>query len=152
MKKLLCMLLVMVLAVCTFAACDLINPKAHEHEYSAEWASDAENHWHAATCDAEEACATAIADQAAHSDEDEDNKCDVCAYVLHTHTFAEGKCECGAEDPNYVAPHTHNYVNGKCECGETDPNYVPPHTHTFVEGKCECGESDPNYVPPHTHT
>ena len=151
MKKLLCMLLVMVLAVCTFAACDLINPKAHEHEYSAEWASDAENHWHAATCDAEEACATAIADQAAHSDEDEDNKCDVCAYVLHTHTFTEGKCECGAEDPNYVAPHTHNYVNGKCECGETDPNYVPPHTHTFVEGKCECGESDPNYVPPHTH-
>ena len=151
MKKLLCMLLVMVLAVCTFAACDLINPKAHEHEYSAEWTSDAENHWHAATCDAEEACATAIADQAAHSDEDEDNKCDVCAYVLHTHTFTEGKCECGAEDPNYVAPHTHNYVNGKCECGETDPNYVPPHTHTFVEGKCECGESDPNYVPPHTH-
>ena len=147
MKKLLCMLLVMVLAVCTFAACDLINPKAHEHEYSAEWASDAENHWHAATCDAEEACATAIADKAAHSDENEDNKCDVCAYVLHTHNFVDGVCACGAEDPNYVPPHTHNFVDGVCSCGAEDPNYVPPHTHEYVDGKCECGE----YDPAHTH-
>ena len=46
--------------------------------------------------------------------------------------------------------HTHTFVEGKCECGETDPDYVPEtpdHTHTFVEGKCECGETDPNYVP-----
>ena len=43
----------------------------------------------------------------------------------HTHSFTEGKCECGESDPNYVAPHTHNFVEGKCECGETDPNYVP---------------------------
>ena len=43
--------------------------------------------------------------------------------------------------------HTHSYVEGKCECGESDPNYVAPHTHNFVEGKCECGEEDPNYVP-----
>ena len=65
----------------------------------------------------------------------------------HTHTFVEGKCECGETDPNDVPPHTHTFVEGKCECGETDPNYVPSHTHTFVEGKCECGETDPNYVP-----
>ena len=24
------------------------------------------------------------------------------------------------------APHTHTFVEGKCECGETDPNYQPP--------------------------
>ena len=42
----------------------------------------------------------------------------------------------------------HTYVDGKCECGATDPNYVPPHVHNFVEGKCECGASDPNYVAP----
>ena len=42
--------------------------------------------------------------------------------------------------------HTHTFVDGKCECGETDPNYVP-HQHTFVEGKCECGETDPDYKP-----
>ncbi|MBE6131509.1 MAG: phosphodiester glycosidase family protein [Erysipelotrichaceae bacterium] len=71
--------------------------------------------------------------------------------IPHTHTFVEGKCECGEVDPNYVPPHVHNFVEGKCECGETDPNYVEPHTHTFVEGKCECGEVDPNYVPPHVH-
>ena len=68
------------------------------------------------------------------------------------HSFTDGKCACGAEDPNYVPPHTHTFVEGKCECGETDPNYVSPHTHEFVDGKCECGETDPNYVPPHTHT
>ena len=66
----------------------------------------------------------------------------------HSHNFVEGKCECGAEDPNYVPPHEHSFANGKCECGEEDPNYVPPHEHIFVEGKCECGEEDPNYVPP----
>ena len=45
---------------------------------------------------------------------------------LHEHTFEEGKCVCGAEDPNYVPPHEHSFVDGKCECGESDPNYVPP--------------------------
>ncbi|MBE6537602.1 MAG: hypothetical protein E7673_06600, partial [Ruminococcaceae bacterium] len=66
------------------------------------------------------------------------------------HNFVDGKCACGATDPNYVPEtpeHTHNFVDGKCECGESDPNYVPPHTHEFVNGKCECGEIDPDYVP-----
>ena len=70
----------------------------------------------------------------------------------HTHSFTEGKCECGESDPNYVPPHEHSFADGKCECGESDPNYVPPHEHNFVDGKCECGESDPNYVPPHEHS
>ena len=47
-------------------------------------------------------------------------------------------------------PHVHNYVDGKCECGATDPSYVAPHEHNFVDGRCECGETDPNYVPPVT--
>ena len=41
--------------------------------------------------------------------------------------------------------HTHSYVNGKCECGEADPNYKPAHTHSYVDGKCECGEFDPDF-------
>ena len=49
------------------------------------------------------------------------------------HTYVDGKCECGATDPNYVAPHNHNYVDGKCECGADDPNYVPPHEHTYAD-------------------
>ena len=43
--------------------------------------------------------------------------------------------------------HQHSFVDGKCECGEEDPNYLPPHEHSFVDGKCECGEEDPDYVP-----
>lgn len=72
----------------------------------------------------------------------------------HTHSFVDGKCECGEEDPNYVPPHKHTYVDGKCECGEEDPYYTPEapeHSHVFVDGKCVCGESDPTYVPPHVH-
>ena len=65
----------------------------------------------------------------------------------HSHSYVDGKCECGESDPNYVPPHTHSYVDGKCECGATDPSYVPPHTHSYVEGKCECGATDPSYVP-----
>ena len=72
----------------------------------------------------------------------------------HTHSFVDGKCECGEEDPNYIPPHKHTYVDGKCECGEEDPYYTPEapeHSHVFVDGKCVCGESDPTYVPPHVH-
>ena len=46
--------------------------------------------------------------------------------------------------------HTHNFADGKCECGEDDPDYKPDepeHTHSFVDGKCECGEDDPDYKP-----
>ena len=70
----------------------------------------------------------------------------------HTHSFVEGRCECGAVDPTYTAPHTHSFVEGKCQCGATDPTYTPPHTHSFVEGKCQCGATDPTYTPPHTHS
>lgn len=35
--------------------------------------------------------------------------------------------------------HTHNYVDGKCECGAIDPN----HTHNYEDGTCTiCGEKD----------
>ena len=58
-------------------------------------------------------------------------------------------CHCG---DSYVGDEVealgHSFVDGKCECGAEDPNYVPPHEHEFVEGKCECGEEDPNYIPP----
>ena len=52
----------------------------------------------------------------------------------------------GTDTP--VEPHEHVYVEGKCECGAEDPNYEAPHEHVYVEGKCECGAEDPNYVAP----
>ena len=33
-----------------------------------------------------------------------------------------------------VAPHTHSFVEGKCECGEVDPDYVAPHVNALVVG------------------
>lgn len=35
--------------------------------------------------------------------------------------------------------HTHNYVDGKCDCGAIDPN----HTHNYEDGTCTiCGEKE----------
>ena len=40
--------------------------------------------------------------------------------------------------------HTHSYSDGFCSCGAEDPTYEPPHEHIFVEGKCECGATEPD--------
>ena len=75
--------------------------------------------------------------------------CDIIQGLIpggHQHSFNEGKCECGATDPDYKPDHKHNFVEGKCECGAEDPDYKPGHEHSYVDGKCECGAEDPNYV------
>ena len=56
------------------------------HTFSDAWSSDANNHWHRATCEHGE-----IKDGlAAHTDADENGKCDVCDYEIgHEHTYAE---------------------------------------------------------------
>jgi len=62
-----------------------------------------------------------------HVDANSDLVCDNCSAKLespHEHTFVEGKCECGEEDPDY-APHVHNFYYGTCACGEVDPNFEP---------------------------
>ena len=156
LRKVLLMLAITVI-IFSLASCTLVedmpglvdqllgNTDEHEHAFSD------------ATCTTPATCECGETEGEALGHSFNEGKCACGAedpnYVApHEHTFVEGKCECGESDPNYVPPHTHTFVEGKCECGESDPNYVPPHTHNFVEGKCECGESDPNYVPPHTHT
>ena len=77
----------------------------------------------------------------------EGKKCSVCGETLVAqeeipatgHSYVDGKCECGAEDPDYVAPHEHEFVNGKCECGEVDPDYEEP---TEPSEPTEPGDSD----------
>ncbi|MBR2381736.1 MAG: phosphodiester glycosidase family protein [Clostridia bacterium] len=79
----------------------------------------------------------------------------------HEHSFVEGKCECGATDPNYNGgstggDHTH-YWNAAtcteprtCECGETLGAALG---HKYVDGVCtRCQAEDPDYVPPHEHS
>ena len=150
--KLLAAMLILVVMVLSVASCKLIK---HSHEFSADWSYDETNHWHAATCDKKDDCASATADLAAH-------------------TFADGVCSvCGfekkVEDEGPSEEHTHNFVDGKCECGESDPNYVPPCTeHAFsievtkeptctVAGEKKftctlCGHSYTSEVAPEGHT
>ena len=92
--------------------------------------------------------------------------CDVCGENLSTaeeiaplgHTFVEGKCECGAEDPNYVPPHEHSYTSVvtaptcteagfttyTCACGDTytaDEVAALGHKHTTVVTAPTCTEA-----------
>ena len=96
--KLIAAVLVLAVMALTLASCEYIEGTVgnikdsvgnvidkivpHEHEFSADWSSDATNHWHAAICDKKDECASATADLAAH-------------------TFADGVCSvCGYYEPN----------------------------------------------------
>lgn len=78
---------------CVLASCSLIpggnqgsndqqggNEPQHEHTFATQWSSDAENHWHGATCGHNEE----KADLAAHKDNNRDDACDACGYVMKT--------------------------------------------------------------------
>ncbi|MBR2891968.1 MAG: hypothetical protein IKC22_06330 [Bacilli bacterium] len=39
-------------------------------------------------------------------------------------------------------PHEHEYIEGKCACGAIDPNEVV-HVHKYVDGVCSCGKIKP---------
>ena len=159
LKKLALVVLTLAVLLTCFASCEQIE-KIPGLENILDMLPGAEDeHVHAfgeATCTAPATCECGATEGDPLGHSFADGKCACGAedpnYVPpHTHTFVDGVCECGESDPDYVPPHTHNFVDGVCECGETDPNYVPPHTHNFVDGVCECGETDPNYVPPHEH-
>ena len=86
--KLLVAVVVLAAMVMTLASCDVINgildkinpPQPHEHTFSSDWTYDETNHWHAANCTDSEECASQKSDVAAH-------------------TYVDGKCVCGAEEP-----------------------------------------------------
>ena len=61
-------------------ACDVCGlGDAHNHNYSDEWCNDAENHWHAATCDGHADEKIVVTP---HADSDDNGICDVCAYDI----------------------------------------------------------------------
>ena len=78
----------MAFGVVSFAACGNTEQKEeHKHTYATTWSSDADNHWHAPTCDD----TTEVKDKAAHVDADLNGKCDVCEHdvpIPHQHTYA----------------------------------------------------------------
>ncbi len=111
--------------------------EACEHTFNEEiWKTDAENHWHPATCKH----SGQKGSLAAHVDENNDGICEVCEYfdAEHTHTYEEAwtsdanehwhAADCGHTVVADKAAHEDANNDGKCdECAYEDPN----HTHTF---------------------
>ena len=78
MRKALLVLLCMVLALTALVAC------GHTHTFEEDWSTDAENHWHDATCEHTEEKDSL----GAHVDDDEDFVCDTCGHDRYF--FVEG--------------------------------------------------------------
>ncbi len=51
----------------------------HEHTFATEWSSDADGHWHAATCEHTDE----KGDWSWHVDDNSDGKCDTCTYKMN---------------------------------------------------------------------
>ena len=117
--------------------CAIVLPIAlHEHSYATEWSSDAENHWHDATCKHEEE----KSDLAAHTYTNAcDTTCDVCGYTrtVGAHVY-DNACDttcnvCGAT--RTVEPHVYdNACDTDCNvCGATR-EITHDHADTLTAG------------------
>ena len=62
-------------AICS--VCNTAYGNTLEHSHSSEWKTDANEHWNECTCGDK-------ANKAAHADENNDGKCDVCDYAMGT--------------------------------------------------------------------
>lgn len=120
----------------------------HIHTYDTnKWTTNANQHWHAATCGHKLAI-----DVANHSDSDKDGKCDVCDYVLgdipgHVHTFSSDwsnnstehwhAATCGHDVVDSKGNHIDSDKNNFCDvCGYKmgDSPLVPTITEIAVAG------------------
>lgn len=137
-KQILLILLAVVLAlslVVMFTACN----NQHEHTYSTEWTTDADYHWHAATCEhTSEKSGLAV-----HSDNNDDGRCDTCDYELtHKHTFNEtywlwdseshwriATCE-HTEEKGSLGAHIDENSDNKCDICEYP---ISTHEHSYSE-------------------
>lgn len=102
-------------------------PHVHTYDIS-KWTTNKTQHWHAATCGHNVAI-----DVANHSDSNNDNKCDVCGYVLgetpeHIHTFSSDwstssdehwhAATCGHDVVDSKGNHIDSDKDNKCDvCG-----------------------------------
>ena len=134
----------------------------HVHTFAAEWTTDGENHWHAASCEHTEE----IADIAAHTDAGNDGVCDVCAKTYYTPTTPEQPEEKPEEKPETPtpAPHTHTFATewssdkeehwhaASCEHTEVVKD-LAPHADDGNDGVCDtCGITYYTPVAPHEHS
>ncbi len=94
-----------------------------EHPVNAEaWLSDAEGHWHSATC-----THTVKLDAQAHVDEDNDGACDTCTWSdpAHTHTFKT----------DYSFDNASHWFDA--DCGHAVKGSVSAHADANNDGACD---------------
>ena len=125
-------------AVVVGSTCAIVLPIAlHEHSYSAEWSTDAENHWHGADCNHTEE----KSDIGAHAYKNAcDTTCETCGYirVVGAHVYdndCDTKCNvCDAE--RTVGAHVYdNACDTDCnECGATR-TITHDHADTLTAGE-----------------
>lgn len=136
---------ILLLCIISLVAVSMASCQPHEHTFSDNWYSDAENHWHPATCEHAE---TERSELAAHVDANEDGLCDVCEYEIgHTHTYESAWSSndthhwknptCTHEEKGEYSTHSDEDINGACDvCGG--------HVHNVnAAGYCifaDCGE------------
>lgn len=113
-KRILMFLCIIALLAGCLASCDNTgNGGGNEcqHTFSDEWYSDAENHWHPATCEHGEE----HSEFASHEDADEDGKCDVCEYELgHEHSF----------ETEWTYDENHHWKNATCTHSDEKGEYA----------------------------
>lgn len=140
-------------------------PDEHKHTYdTSKWMTDEDNHWHAASCEHSDE----RIDAGEHIDDDENEICDVCEYVLHKHAYNTEQwttdetshwhaSTCGCEDEKLDAgEHADADINAVCDvCGyeihyheydtENWQNDADSHWHGTT-----CGHDDKVDVAEHT--
>ena len=130
------------LIVALMATCLVSCGSECEHTFSDKWYSDADNHWHPATCEHAETQKKGLAP---HSDADQDGICDVCEYSLgHQHTFEAAwqitdthhwhNPTCSHDEKGSYSTHSDDDMNGECDV-------CSGHVHNVnAAGYCEgCG-------------
>lgn len=120
-----------------------VDAPEHTHSYAEEWSYNDSSHWHAATCEH----ATQKSTFAKHVDAD-DGKCDVCNYVMHTHTFNTSiwyhdasthwhPADCGHDLKADEAAHIDEDGDEFCDICEE----LLPHVHKFSTTEWQFTES-----------
>lgn len=134
MKKRLCTLVTTFLVISAFFMSCGQSP--HEHSFATEWSTDAENHWHAATCEHSDQ----VSEKGAHTfgewvetTENKTRECSVCGYKEVsencTHEFGEWVVTKGAtEESEGEKARTCSL----CDYKETEVIPMLPHKHTFA--------------------
>lgn len=98
-----------------------------DHQFSDKWYSDANNHWHPATCEHAE---TEKGDFAPHVDADENGFCDVCEYEKgHEHTYEDA----------WQIDDTHHWKKATCSHTDEKGSYST-HSDEDLDSNCDiCG-------------